>query len=151
MPILTYMCEIEAPLQQVWEFHNNVESLFVLTPPDKHAKLEGAAEPMRVGVVYHIKVRQFGIIPIQMHSKITDYTPPTGFDDIQVKGPFAAWKHQHRFTALSDTRTRLTDTVTYSVPFGFLGRIADALFVRRDLDKMFAYRHKVTRQMLEKS
>ncbi len=151
MPILTYTCEIEAPLQRVWEFHNNVESLFILTPPDKHAKLVGAAEPMRAGVVYHIKVRQFGIIPIEMHSQITVYSPPDGFEDVQAKGPFAAWKHEHRFIALSDTRTRLVDTVTYSVPLGFLGRIADALFVHRDLDKMFAYRHKVTRQMLEKS
>ena len=50
---------------------------------------------------------------------------------------------------LSATRTRLTDTVSYEAGPGAIGRIADALFVRRQIDAMFAYRHQVTRELLE--
>jgi ligand-binding SRPBCC domain-containing protein len=86
-----------------------------------------------------------------MHSKIVEYTPPTGFVDIQVpgKGPFKAWTHRHEFTELPDGRTRLTDHVTYIMPFGPLGALVDKAIVRRDIEKMFAYRHRVTREALE--
>jgi ligand-binding SRPBCC domain-containing protein len=106
---------------------------------------------MRTGVVYRIQVRQFGIIPVTMQSLIRDYTPPNSFVDVQVpgKGPFKSWEHQHRFTALSPDCTRLTDHITYEMPFGLFGALADRLFVRRDIAKMFAYRHKVTRREVE--
>ena len=82
MPTMEFVCELNAPLERVWAFHNTVESLFKLTPPDKHARLLGAPEPMRAGVIYRIQIRQFGIIPLTMHSLIRDYTPPDGFVDI---------------------------------------------------------------------
>ena len=151
MPTLEFVCDLEAPLERVWAFHNTIDTLFKLTPPDKHARLLDPPAPMRAGVIYRIQVKQFGIVPITMHSIIRDYTPPTGFVDIQApgKGPFKAWQHQHRFEALSPDRTRLTDTVTYEMPLGPLGTLANALFVRHDIEKMFAYRHAVTRRELE--
>ena len=151
MPTLEFVCDLNAPLERVWAFHNTVETLFKLTPPDKHARLLGNAEPMRAGVIYRIQVRQFGIVPVTMQSLIREYAPPDGFVDVQVpgKGPFKSWEHQHRFTALSPDRTRLTDHITYEMPFGPLGALADRLFVRRDIEKMFAYRHEVTRREVE--
>lgn len=151
MPILEFVCDINAPLETVWEFHNSVDTLFKLTPPEKHARLLDPPEPMRAGVIYRIQVRQFGIVPITMHSLIREYTPSTGFVDIQLpgKGPFKSWEHRHTFTALSPACTRLTDHITYDIPLGVLGSIANSLFVRRDLEAMFAYRHAVTRRELE--
>ena len=153
METLEFTCDINAPLEKVWAFHNSVETLFKLTPPGKHARLLDPPEPMREGVIYRIRVRQFGIIPITMHSLIHEYTPPTGFVDIQLpgKGPFKSWEHRHQFTAVTPTCTRLTDHVTYEVPLGVFGSVANALFVRRDLQAMFAYRHAVTRKELEGS
>ncbi len=151
MPTLEFVCELQASLERVWAFHNTIDTLFKLTPPDKHACLLDPPAPMRAGVVYRIQVKQFGVIPITMHSIIRDYTPPSGFVDIQApgKGPFKAWTHQHKFEALAPDRTRLTDTVTYEMPFGPLGTVANALFVRHDIEKMFAFRHDVTRRELE--
>jgi ligand-binding SRPBCC domain-containing protein len=151
MPTLEFVCELNVPLERVWEFHNDVATLFKLTPPEKHAKLEGTPEPMRAGVVYRILVRQFGILPVRMQSKIVEYTPPNGFVDIQVpgKGPFKSWTHRHQFAALPGGHTCLTDHVTYELPFGPLGALVDGLIVRRDIDRMFAYRHRATRDALE--
>ena len=153
MPILEFTCDVNASLEQVWEFHNSVDTLFKLTPPAKHARLLDPPEPMRAGVIYRIQVRQFGIVPITMHSLIREYTPPSGFVDIQLpgKGPFKSWEHRHSFTALSPVCTRLTDHITYEIPLGVLGNIANSLFVRRDLESMFAYRHAVTRRELERA
>lgn len=149
MPTVEYICELDAPLEQVWDFYNHIESLFKVTPPENHARLDGPAVPMGEGAIYPLRFTRFGIT-IRLTSRIVTYEPPHRFQDLQVKGPFAAWLHTHQFTALSPTRTRLTDHVEYRLPFGPFGLIADRLFFRRELDKMFAYRHQITRRNLEK-
>ena len=151
MPTMQFTCDINAPIDRVWAFHNTVESLFKLTPPDKHARLVGVPEPMCAGVIYRIQIRLFGMVPLTMHSLIREYTPPNGFVDIQLpgKGPFKSWEHQHRLTAISPDCTRLVDHLTYTLPLGPLGLLANALFARRDIEKMFAYRHMVTKREVE--
>ena len=58
--------------------------------------------------------------------------------DEMLRGPFPAWRHEHRFAELPDGRTRLTDHVEYRLPAGALGRAANALLVRRLLLATFA-------------
>ena len=65
--------------------------------------------------------------------------------DIAVRSPFKRWRHEHRFDP-RDGGSTLTDTVEYELPFGPFGAIADRLFVRRDLEAMFAHRHRVTQE-----
>lgn len=146
MPEFQFVTDIPASIDKVWAFHNTIDSLFLLTPPDKHAKLIGESSPMCKGVIYKIQVKQFGLIPIQLWSEIIEYSPPNGFKDIQVKGhgPFSYWTHTHLFTAVSGNLTRITDSIQYELPFGIVGKWADRLVVAKDIEKMFQYRHKVT-------
>ena len=153
MPRLEFVLELDAPLEAVWQFHNNIETLFVLTPPHTKARLVGEARPMAVGVVFRLKMRRMGVpLPI-WDAEIVEFTPPYGFVDRQVsgRGPFRAWRHEHRFEAISGDRTRIRDTIVYELPFGVFGRIADRLFLRRDLEQLFAFRHKKTRELLTAS
>ncbi len=151
MPTLEFACDIEAPLDKVWIFYDDIGCLFKLTPPEVKARLEGEPVPMGVGVVYHLLITRFGVT-LHWDAEIIAYEPPRLFRDRQVdgKGPFQAWTHTHTFDPLPGDRTRITDHVHYHLPFGPLGRLADFLFVRRELGKMFAYRHKVTRETLER-
>lgn len=70
-----------------------------------------------------------------------------GFTDRQIEGPFKTWKHRHIFTAEGDKASRLTDSIQYELPGGFLGDLG-APFVERKLVRMFRYRHEVTRKEL---
>lgn len=150
MPTLEFTVELDAPLKEVWDFHDTIETLFRLTPPDTQIRLEGEPEPMCVGVVYKLRMRRWGIVPLAWDAEIMVYEPPCRFVDRQIpgKGPFRFWEHQHEFTAISRSRTRLTDRVAYEMPFGWLGKLADGIFVRRDIERMFAHRHRVTREAL---
>ncbi len=152
MPTVEFVCDIDAPLEKVWAFYDTIDTLFKLTPPDTQARLDGEPVPMRVGVIYKLKLRRWGIPLPTWQAEIIAYEPPRFFADRQVpgKGPFKAWEHRHGFEALPDNRTRLTDHVAYTMPFGPFGKVADWLFVRRDLQKMFAYRHRITRESLER-
>ena len=68
------------------------------------------------------------------------------FRDIQVEGPFAYWEHTHRVEPGDTASCTLEDHIRYAVPLGYLGRAAAGWMVRRKLERMFDYRHRVTRQ-----
>jgi hypothetical protein len=74
-------------------------------------------------------------------TRIETWEPGRRFVDVQLAGPYALWHHTHEFEALADGRTLMHDVVRYALPFGPLGELAHALFVRRELEAIFDYRH----------
>lgn len=152
MPTLTFTTEIAVSRQRLWEFHDGTEALQKITPPGTRVRLLDPPERLCEGAAFTLVVSQPPIfIPMRWRCEFTAYEPPLRFVDRQVpgQGPFAFWEHEHRFEELGPERSRLTDTIQYRVPFGPLGRLADALFVRRELNAMFAFRHRVTKATLE--
>lgn len=152
MPRVEYILDIQAPLEKVWAFYDTIDSLIAVTPPATKVTVKDPPERMHEGATFTLIVRQPPIfVPLRWVTVISRREPPFCFVDEQVKGkgPFASWRHEHLFEAINDTQTRLRDIVTYTPPLGILGRIADALFIRRQLNQMFAYRHKITRERLE--
>ncbi|MDA1189860.1 MAG: SRPBCC family protein, partial [Chloroflexi bacterium] len=75
-------------------------------------------------------------VPVRWRSEIAVWDPPHRFVDRQIKGPYRHWVHEHRFVS-RDGGTLAIDHVEYAVPGGAL---VNKLFVRRDLEKIFAYR-----------
>jgi ligand-binding SRPBCC domain-containing protein len=88
------------------------------------------------------RARHFGLV-WRMTSRITAYEPPRRFTDEQVRGPFSALRHEHVFDDLGDGRTRMTDRMTISAPFGPLGllvtRVVLAPYLRRLLKQRAAH------------
>jgi ligand-binding SRPBCC domain-containing protein len=96
-------------------------------------------------------VLRFGRWPFRMRwvAEHQEFKRGHYFSDLQVSGPFAYWKHTHSFEPDGPTASILEDKVEYALPFGFLGRWFAGKFVRRKLEKMFEYRHKVTAQIVK--
>jgi hypothetical protein len=65
------------------------------------------------------------------------------FTDVQVKGPFAKWSHTHAIDADGSGACFLEDHVTYRLPLGAVGRLFGGGLVRRKLNRLFQYRHRV--------
>jgi ligand-binding SRPBCC domain-containing protein len=123
----------------LWEFHRDPKALERLTPPEKKIRIVERPREMHAGARVVLKVRQFGVW-LTWVSLIEVWEPETRFVDVQEKGPFASWRHEHLFF-----EGRLLDRVTYEVPLTFVGgRLADLAIVRPDLERMFAHRHEVT-------
>jgi len=61
------------------------------------------------------------------------------FVDEQRIGPYALWHHQHLFEVV-DKKVKMTDIVTYKPPFGFIGRLANTLFIEKQIKSIFEYR-----------
>jgi len=63
------------------------------------------------------------------------------FVDEQRVGPYRFWYHEHKFEPVAGG-VKMTDHVTYAAPFGFLGDLVNAVWIRRRLDAIFDFRHR---------
>lgn len=134
---------VDAPLAETFDFFSRPENLGKITPPWLAFRMVSDDADMREGLRIEYRVRPLGF-PQKWVSEITAYDPPHRFVDEQLEGPYALWHHEHRFRAVEEgprgPGTEVTDTVTYALPFGPLGRLAHALLVRRQLESIFRYR-----------
>jgi hypothetical protein len=73
-----------------------------------------------------------------------DYVAGRQFRDVMLEGPFARWTHLHRVDPDGAAASRLTDDVDFALPFGPLGAAVGGALARRELDRLFRYRHAVT-------
>lgn len=157
MPVLQFTCELAAPLEKVWAWHNDIAvALPALSPPGDDVRLERVGPlPPQAGTEVLITARGPLGRRIRWLARYTAYVPPhavtTGmearFVDEQIHGPFARWRHHHEFEALTDTSTRLVDRIEYAPPLWPASYPVDLLVVRPKLRAMFAHRHRVLRAL----
>ncbi len=96
------------------------------------------------------KVKPLFSIPTLWVTEITHIEPKKFFIDEQRIGPYALWHHEH-FIEPTETGVLMTDIVSYSPPFGFIGAIANALIIRKKIEEIFDYRTKVLEQRFNKN
>ena len=128
-------------IHEVFLFFASAENLNAVTPPWlKFEILTSLPIEMKIGTQVDYRLRLHGV-PIRWRSKITEWNPPHKFTDVQIKGPYRFWKHEHFFTA-EGNKTRMIDRVEYAIPGWIFALVVHALFVNRDLEKIFDYREK---------
>lgn len=137
----TRSCEIAAPVERLRDWHFQPGAFTRLTPPWEKTRVIAMAEPLNDGAIAIIEV---GIGPLRKRWVAVHEITEWGFLDRQREGPFAFWEHEHRFEALTPATSRLTDSIRYRLPLGWIGRIFGRPFVERKLDRLFRYRHAVT-------
>lgn len=137
---------IDCDLQALYDFHLNVGNLQAITPPDTRVTLLDQDFVPLQGAILRLRTVKY-FMPSVWEVKIEKMTPPTLLLDVALRSPFKRWEHAHIFTQ-KGKRCELRDVVHYELPFGSIGALFD-IFVRRELRKMFRYRHTVTQAILE--
>ncbi|MGX5694602.1 SRPBCC family protein [Agromyces soli] len=94
------------------------------------------------------RARHFGV-RWTMTSEIAAYRRPSFFVDRQVRGPFAAFRHEHRFEQ-DASGTRMHDLIEFRAPLGPLGRIAEPV-LRRHLRRLIEERNEHVKRTAEAS
>src|SRR5262245_55118219 len=135
MPTLEFETIIAAPLEKAWAFFQDVvNGIPAIYPPEDQTLVEEADLPLRVGS--KVVVRSRGPLgQVRLVAKVIEHQPPHAvvfgeearFVDAQESGPFKSWHHEHEFERIDEKTTRMLDRVTYRVPYGPIGWIADAL------------------------
>ena len=138
---------IECSIEELFEFHLDLNNLQAITPKDTKVSLAGELFTPKEGDILRLKtVKNF--IPIDWDVLIQKVQKPNILVDLALKSPFSFWEHSHIFTQKENGMCELKDVVEYKAPFGFVGVLFD-FFVRYELEKMFTYRHEITKKILE--
>jgi hypothetical protein len=130
---------IEASSDEVFAFYSHARNLEALTPPWLRFEVL-TPEPieMRPGTLIEYRLRLHGL-RLRWISRIEEWEPGRRFVDRQLRGPYRLWRHLHEFEARPEG-TLVRDTVDYALALGPFGDLAQAAFVRRDLDRIFDFR-----------
>jgi ligand-binding SRPBCC domain-containing protein len=130
---------IARPVAEVFEFFSNAANLERITPPWLSFRIV-SPKPIKIctGTRIDYQIR-WHFLRMKWTSEIIDWQLDKRFTDIQVRGPYALWHHEHIFESVNGG-TRMCDHVRYRIPFGPLGSLAQAFRVRRDLNAIFDYR-----------
>lgn len=134
---------IDASLDQTFAFFSKAADLGVITPAAMSFSIQGQVPPMAMGAMIDYRVR-VGPLPVRWRTRITTWEPGRRFADLQEKGPYRFWWHEHTFHA-DGPRTVMEDRVYYTPPLGLFGRLANRFFIRSTLRRIFQYRGDVIR------
>ncbi len=139
---------IERPAAAVFAWHERPGALARLTPPWERVELLASSGGIRDGAQVRIRSK-VGLFWSTWDVEHCDYREGRQFRDVLRNGPFAKWEHLHEVQSVGQDACLLTDTITYRLPLGSLGRLVAGAFTRRKLAQMFAWRHATTKADLE--
>ncbi|MCB1096778.1 MAG: TIGR01777 family oxidoreductase [Verrucomicrobiae bacterium] len=144
----TTRIEVSAAELERWHFRPGAFQR--LTPPWENVEVVEEPGEITDGARAVIKTKIIGPISTQWIAEHKDCIAGNGFTDIQIKGPFAYWKHVHTFKDADENSCTLDDSIDYRLPMGFLGKMFGGGFVRTKLERTFRYRHALTKMDLER-
>lgn len=159
MPVFEAETHVDAPLDEVWDFHSRIDGLVDLTPNWMGMRIRSVVGPdgepdpgiLEEGSRIDVSLKPFGVIPgFSWTSVILERGREDGtavFKDEMVEGPFKKWIHTHSFEERNGG-TVVNDRVEFELPFWMLGRFGTPFF-RLNARRMFSQRHKKTREILE--
>ena len=159
------------PRALVFAFFGNPANLPLLMPSWQRARIEEVTlvpppprppgTPVYPGVVAAgdgtkllITARAAPGVPLRLPwlALIEDFRWNEGFCDVQVKGPFASWRHCHSVrpeTREGRSGTIVRDEVQYQLPLAPVSRVG-APFGQMAMRAMFAYRQRQAAVLVER-
>lgn len=131
----------------LFSFFSEAKNLEEITPPSLKFHIKDVSAPViSKGVLINYRLKIHGI-PFKWRTLIKEWEPNSKFVDTQLKGPYSLWVHSHEFFDWGPG-TLMRDSVSFRLPFGFLGWIAAVGFVKSDVNKIFAFRRRKVVELL---
>lgn len=133
---------IKSNLPAVWEFMSSPENLAKITPDYMRFQILSDLKNTKMypGQIIEYYVRPLAGIKLHWVTEITHVKENEYFVDEQRFGPYAFWHHKH-FLKKVDNGVEMIDILHYKIPFGFLGRMLNALFIQKKIKQIFSYRY----------
>jgi ligand-binding SRPBCC domain-containing protein len=142
--------DIDAPIAALFRFHLDTRNAPLISPDAARFLSIIGKFPVTKGTRVVLRVRQ-GPIPFAQTWRIciAELVPDHLVVDAAKRSPFTYWRHEHRFSPLPGGGTRMTDHITYALPFGPVGRLVDRMIGHRQFVAMFDERHRKTKALFE--
>jgi len=142
--------ELPVGLSEAWDYFSTPVNLAEITPAHMGFRITSKVpQKMYTGQIISYRVAPLPGIKINWVTEITHVEKDKFFVDEQRFGPYSMWHHEHHFKEINKG-VMMTDKVSYKIPFGPLGHIAQSLFVEKQLIRIFEYRVKVLEEKFGK-
>lgn len=145
---LNYSCVLSASQEAVCSFHTDTHNLPLITPPWIEVTIVQMDTPMVENSHVILDIKRYGLTT-RWNMKIEKLLCPDTVIDLMISGPFAFFRHERRFIAIHEHETRMDETLSFALPLGWLGNLI-APFIKKEMDRMFSYRHRVTQTYFSK-
>lgn len=139
---------VKADFDTVWDFIKDPRNLNHITPERLQFDIiSSVPEEMFNGLLIEYIVK----IPIigrqRWLTEIKHIRDKRSFVDEQRVGPYTLWYHYHEIQQ-EENGVKIIDQVTYKAPLGILGKIVNAIFIKKVLEEIFSYREKRFSELL---
>ncbi len=121
----------------------NLRALSPLLP----IHLEAPSRPVQPGDIHHIHMRLLRRT-IRWELGIVEVAPDRRIVDVQRRGPFRAWRHQHIVVPCGEMESTLVDVIDFRFFPRPWGRVLDRLLVRSLLWVEFTRQQRRLRRLL---
>ena len=91
--------------------------------------------------------KHFGVTQ-RLSSRITQFRPPSFFQDRMIQGAFRSFEHDHYFEP-QPGGTLMVDVLSFTAPLGPLGWVAERWFLAKYLRRFLVQRGIVLKQLAE--
>ena len=143
--------KVPAPIEQVWDFISSPANLKHITPPYMgfDVMTPNLPEKMYEGMIIRYNVSPLAGIKMEWVTEITHIKDLEFFVDMQQKGPYKFWHHQHHLKEI-DGGVLMHDIVNYEPPYYFIGQIANKIIINKKLNEIFDFRRNKMEEVFGK-
>ncbi|EHQ30704.1 SRPBCC family protein [Mucilaginibacter paludis] len=148
MPTIKIETQIKAPAYRCFDLSRDVDLHLASTRQTGETAIAGKTSGLiELNETVTWRARHFGVWQ-NLTSKITVMERPLFFVDEMVDGAFKSFRHEHHFFE-AGVFTNMTDVFIFESPFGILGKIANALFLKQYMANLLIKRNAIIKQFAE--
>lgn len=148
MPVIQLETFVQAPVERCFDLCRSIDahrSSLSFTREEAIAGVTRGFIGLNDEVTWqatHFGVRQ------KLTVRIDRFERPNYFRDSMVKGIFQRFSHEHRFQA-QENGCLMIDRFDYTSPLGFIGSLADRMFLERYLERLLRVRNQAIKVLAE--
>ena len=149
MTVVRWSSRFDCGPEELFAFHMDAANLDRISPPIPPMRLVSPPDETRPGAVQEFRIG-WGPLGTTWVARVTRVVDGRLLEDMQERGPFRRWRHQHRIGGTPGAAT-LPDVVSFRFIPTPVGEFAEWLLVRPLIVGMFAFRHGRTRRLVGRS
>lgn len=140
---------VRAPVERVFDLSRSIELHVRSAGRTGERPVAGRTSGLiGMGETVTWRARHLGVWQ-QLTSRISAYDRPRHFQDVQVRGAFAWFEHDHFFEPDGQGGTVVREVFRLAAPLGPLGWVAERLVLRRHMTRFLRERGEVIRRVAE--
>jgi ligand-binding SRPBCC domain-containing protein len=150
MPEIVLETQINAPAEVCFDLMRDIRLHTETIAQTKEKAIDGVTSgKIGLGQTVTFEGVHFGIRQ-RFTVEVVEFERPRLFVDEMTEGVFKSFKHIHEFFP-NENGVLMRDTLVWTAPLGFLGKIADKLFLENHLRKLVTKRNLTLKEIAEAS